>query len=237
MAISGSQSILEGGPPGWSTIALEGWEWRHEERLRTALLRTVSAPVVTLSASRPEFEAAVELETEARWRLWFAKPDSARAEFALGSETLVVVAKGDHWWSSSPLMGRRTGDADFRTGLGPGMAMIDLRRCLSGFAGLRIVGHRQIAGREGIAILADSGRPFRVEETSDSVWDSMPAVSIGDIASEFGLGADAFEFVVDQEFGILLSAEAMIAGASFRRCEVTEVSVDEPMESTLFIAV
>jgi hypothetical protein len=230
--------LFQAGPTRWSNLALEGREWRHEERLRAAFLRTASRSTVTLSAARRELVGTADRsESDAPWRLWITRPDRARAEFALGTETIIVAVHGRRWWSWSPLQGERTGDPDFQTGLGPGMILADPQRLLSAFAAVRIVGERQIAGREGVGVVAEAVRSAEVEEPHGSaVWAAMSAVSLAGVESELGMGADAYELVIDRELGIVLYTEAMLAGKAFRRCEVTGLTVDEPLEPELFFA-
>lgn len=227
--------IFEGGSQLWSTLRMAGREWRHEERLLGAFRRALGDQSSTIAATYAVTASTVgSTETEAPWRLWVAKPDRARAEFALGAETLVVVVKGRQWWSWSPSLGERSGDPGFQTGLGPGMTLVHPSRLLPLLTSVRLVGHREVAGREGISVSAEAAGLRGDDEPSESVWDAMTAVSTGGVESELGFGASAYELVIDRGLGVLLRTEALLAGEPFRWCEVTELVVDEPMDADLF---
>jgi hypothetical protein len=222
--------LLRHGTRSWSTLTFEGREWRNEQYLRAAFLAGVGANAVAMSASGPDPDTSVDRpEKEALWRLWIAKPDRARAEFVVGTETVIVIVQGGHWWSWSPLQGERRGGSDFRTGLGPATLFLDAPWLLRAIPHGTVGDHKEVAGRPGLSIAIEATSLNTQFASTESVWDAMPAVSVGTIETEFGLGATAYDLVVDTELGILLSAEAYFLGRSFRRCEVSALTVDTPL--------
>jgi hypothetical protein len=124
------------------------------------------------------------------------------------------------------LQGEKRGDRDFRTGLGPATLFLDAPRLLRAISSATITGQKEVAGRPGLSIAIEATSLTTSIAATESVWDAMPAVSVGTIEAELGLGATAYELVVDTESGLLLSAEAYFLGWSFRRCEVSALTVD-----------
>lgn len=194
------------------------------DRVAPSGIPTEGNTAATVSASRPRTSDAEFSETEASWSLWL-RPGRARAEFALGTETMTVVVAGDRWWSSSPTLGTRSG-TNSQIGLGPGLVLVEWRRLPSLSENLSIIGRRRVAGRDGLAVqLVPLGGVF-ADEVEEHALDGMAVVSVGPASSELGIGADSYHLVVDLEYGVLLRTEARLDGEVFRVCEVEEMSAD-----------
>lgn len=227
------RQVVESGPPRWSTLELSGTEWRYHDRLLAAFNRTVLGG--TTIAATAENSCEPERESSAPWRLWLSGLHRARAEFALGAETLTVVVDKDEWWSWSPSLGYRTGGTNFRVGLGPGMVLVAARRLLPVLEQFRTFGLLQVAGRGGVVVEAtamdlEAAAPQDLDEDRGF---GLPAVSVGSLVSELGEGAERYLLVIDEALGILLRSEARAQGEAFQVCEVSALEINRPIDPGL----
>lgn len=209
----------------WRTLRTVGQEWRHSTRSRQAWKRWVprgrSRAVTYGFDGEPEPEETVE-----GWRLWLAKPDRTRAEFAAGEETVSVVILGETWWSWSPSRGAITnaGDPHHSHGTGPGLALIDPAPILPAID-LHVPGRTKFLGRPVLEVVA---RPGLIDDEDEEAADWQTATH------GLGSGADQYRLLVDAERGVLLRSEASIGGEPFRVLAVDDVAFDEDFPEHTF---
>lgn len=161
-------------------------------------------------------------ETESPWRLWIARPDKVRGEFAGGHEGMVTVVDGRTWWSWSPSTGAQTneGRGDAETGVGPGIALVRPAVILPA-VDLEIRGRTTRLGRSAYEVLA--------LPTSRDDEEENPGLLHG-----IGSGAEEYQLLVDAERGVLLRTEARLRGRPFVVLEMDGVAFDEEFPADTF---
>jgi hypothetical protein len=214
---------------GWQTIQAAGSEWRHRDRLRQAVERSLpgDGSAVTLLTTHAADEPDPEPE-EVRepWRLWLAPPDRVRAEFRVEEDMVTAVIVGDTWWSWSPLREVTTnqGDPHHSHGTGPGHALIDPAAILPAVE-LGVTDRGTFIGRTALTVVAT---PSPRDENDEESFDWRTA------AHNLGDGADEYMLLVDAERGILLRSEARIEGSPFRIIEMESAAFDEDLGEDTF---
>ena len=155
-------------------------------------------------------------------RLWRAPPDRVRLEAAGGPEPRIAVRAGPRWWSYDEQNGAMSNEDDEEVHSSVGeeyRALFEPGRLLGALA-LEPAGTGQVAGRPARLALA---RPRRGRD-ADASW----------VLHEIGAGADEWRLAVDCEHGVLLSVEARRGGEPFRRVEVLELAIGEPIPDEVF---
>ncbi|MDQ1438406.1 MAG: hypothetical protein QOK43_2035 [Acidimicrobiaceae bacterium] len=209
--------------PPFDTLRVEGTEWRHHARLHAAFAAANGARSTgsTVAAFAAEGDAAAEGEEQ--WRMWVAKPDRMRVEFALGREQVTAVFEADRWWSWSPSSGERTNahatSPGGAHGRGPGEVLVDPRPIVPTLD-MEVLGPSTFVGRSVSMVRAVPVRP------------ADPAH--GFALHSLGSGADEYGLLVDDERGVLLRSEARRGGEAFRVVEVTAIEFDRPVPASVF---
>ena len=211
----------------WHTIRASGWEWRHPARSRLAWERLIppdrSRSVAFVGRSRGQPEPEVVRES---WRLWLARPDKVRTEFAVENNTVTAVIVGDAWWSwsASREVTTNQGDPHHSHGRGPGDGLIDPSSILPAVE-LVLTGSANFIGRSVLKVLA-TPTPIDDNDEESSDWR---------LATHYlGGGADEYALVVDAERGVLLRSEARIGDKPFRIIEMETVAFDEEIGEDVF---
>jgi hypothetical protein len=205
----------------WTTIRIEGREWSRPELLTRAFLRAADRSRSATYGGGPDEEPS-PAERRSRWRLRVAKPGRVRAEFDVGGEEVTTLVHGDTAWAWSSSRPVQTGPAKPGTvGMGPGGALLHPWSILA-WVDLRPTGTTVVAGRSALRAVATS---FRTSEEGPEAFLSQ---------HELGAGADEHELAIDGERGILLRAEARVAGEMFRIIEVERVEFDVQLPDDVF---
>ena len=211
----------------WTTLRLEGHEWRHLEKFAQAwehhleeLRKSGAASVHSIALKRSDGrEPAAESRED--WRVWLAKPNKSRTEFQVGDDTVTAVFIGPHWWSWSPSRGFMTnnGAPNHGHGFGPGEALINPARHLASLQ-LRDVATASFLERQAFQVVA--------LPRTDGEHGFSPTFH------SLGTGADLYKLEVDAEVGVLLRTQADFRGDAFRVIEVDDISVNEPFGDATF---
>jgi hypothetical protein len=219
--------LMHIGSQRWTTLRLEGHEWRHLETFGRAwehnvkqLRRSGAASVHSIALKRSDGREAAA-ESRENWRVWLAKPDKSRTEFQVGDDTVTGLFIGRHWWSWSPSRGfmSNNGAPNHGHGFGPAEALIDPARHLASLQ-LGDVAMARFLERHAFQVTA-------LPRTDDEHAFSRTFHTLG-------TGADLYKLVVDAEVGVLLRTEADFRGDAFRVIEVDDISVNEPFSDATF---
>jgi outer membrane lipoprotein-sorting protein len=212
----------------WRSLRAEGTEWRHTALHLEAFMRRVgrrrSRSVAVVGDSSREVDESEQ--TESGWRLWMAKPERVRAEFAVGhGDRVTVVVDGRTWWSWSPSAGAQTngGRENSESGVGPGIALVRPSLLLPA-VDLEIRGRTTRLGRLALEVLA------RPASTDDDDEDSG-------VLHGIGTGADEYKLLVDAERGVLLRTEARFRGRPFLVLAIDDAAFDERLPPDTFTLV
>jgi outer membrane lipoprotein-sorting protein len=193
----------------------------HLEAFMRMVQRRRSGSVAVYGNSSQEVDEPEEAESP--WRLWIARPDKVRAEFAGGHEdTVAAVVDGRTWWSWSPSTGAQTneGRENAETGVGPGIALVRPAVILPA-VDLEIRRRTTRLGRSAYEVLA--------LPTSSDDEEENPGLLHG-----IGSGAEEYELLVDAERGVLLRTEARLRGRPFVVLEMDGVAFDEEFPADTF---
>jgi outer membrane lipoprotein-sorting protein len=211
----------------WTTLRLEGHEWRHLQTFGRAwehhveeLHESGAANVRSIALKRSDGrEPAAESRED--WRVWLAKPDKSRTEFQVGDDTVTAVFVGRYWWSWSPSRGFVTnnGAPNHGHGFGPAEALIDPARHLASLQ-LGDVAMASFRERQAFQVTA-------VPRTDDEHGFSRTFHILG-------TGADQYKLLVDAEVGVLLRVQADFRGHAFRVIEVDDVRVNGRFDDGTF---
>jgi outer membrane lipoprotein-sorting protein len=221
-------------------LALNGRE-RFESIKAT--IRRWKDPVLSARPERSTIGRAKAVETggprarESVLKIWMVAYDEPRSnnlrsrsarvriesqyEVKGAPETGLVVIDRDQWWSYSPSDGAFHSDG--RRSPAPGRSDIDrlfdpptFKDFLT-LVDLEVLGGENLAGRACV-------RARGVPQQGANIWSHHLAP-----------GADAYDFLIDTERGVLLSISAILGGEPFEVSEVSEVSFDEVLGDELFI--
>jgi hypothetical protein len=219
--------LLRSSASRWHTVALEGTEWRHHDRLLEAAKRSTEkdTPLTSAryrssaSATRAEIRDQRDSTTES-WRLWVA-PGHKRAHYLVGGEVVDVVFEGATWWS----VGRNgaltnAGRENHGHGSGWGAALIDTRAYVR-FLEVREVERATFLGRDVKVVRATP------------LWDEAFKARIALHALVLGAGDDLV-LTIDAERGVILRAESRLEGEPYRVLEVTAIGFDEELAEDTF---
>ena len=162
-------------------------------------------------------------EAEELLRLWRAPPDRVRAEVWRGDQLeRVVVRAGRTWWDyDGDEVVTNEDDLEVERGTGGEHHVLFEPARLMASLVLEHAGSGEVAGRPALLAVA---RPRPVHGDHELSW----------VLHEIGAGADEWELAVDAELGVLLRVEARRGGRTFRRVEVRELAVGEPLDEALF---
>lgn len=209
--------LLSDSASRWRSLRAAGREWRHEARLHQAFRRGTPPGAVTIESVGPP----VPDEREERWSVWIEQPGRRRAEFAVGTETVVVVFHGHTWWSWAPMLGARTngGRRNSGHGVGPSQGLIETALLPPAFR-FEWIGEERCLERAALLVRAV---PAPLDGPTPSLAHHV-----------LGTGADEHLLTIDAERGMLLRAEARSAGEPFRVIEMTEVAFDEELPPGTF---
>ncbi|HEV2061543.1 MAG TPA: hypothetical protein VGR12_01715, partial [Solirubrobacteraceae bacterium] len=198
--------------------------WHDPQLAQEAFVAAADAAGATLFAAVPvEDDQFVDDEIEVL-HLWRAGPDRVREEVTREGRTVRLgVRRGRTWWDY------REGDAVMSNEDDPDVdcdigrehdVLFDPGRLLGSIV-LSPAGRGEVGGRPALLALA---RQRPAPRDDDFPW----------ILHEIGAGADEWELAVDAEHGLLLRLEARRGGRPFRRVEVVELAVGEPLDDALF---
>lgn len=171
---------------------------------------------------------ARELYSEQYYRFWMAKPWRWRIEqyesASLQPQTEpqeIHVIDGGIWWSWSagaPAYTNARSTAPRQTqhpGVDRGLLVMLDPAPLTGTLRLRVVDSAEEIGRRGDSVIGVARDP----QPHPGLWP----------------GADEYRLVVDRERGVLLRAEALLAGAVYAATAFTELTLDQAIPGERFV--
>lgn len=209
----------------FDTLQAELRVWRHTERSAEAFRRQRegrrgTSQLVSFGAGPSDPEPP---ESEDRLRIWLARPDRRREEWAgaVGGvrteHTLVEV--GASWWSLDEHGAHsNNGDPEMLHGSRIDAALLDPAQLLA-CRDLELAGRARQAGRDAIRVLSrPSPRDAFLPDTFRPLDDAWPR-----------------ELLVDAERGVLLRSISLLDGEPFALTEVVGIVFDEPIPEERFV--
>ena len=201
----------------WTDPALS-----HEAFLAAA--EAEGAAVVTAYAVRDGEDDEDDVPgAEELLRLWRAAPDHVRSEVWRADRLeRLAVRSGPTWWDyDGDEVVTNEDDLEVESGIGGEHDVLFEPARLLGSVVLEPAGRGEGASRPALLAVA---RPRPVRRDHERSW----------VLHGIGAGADEWEIAVDAELGVLLRVEARRGGRPFRRVEVRELAVGEPLDESLF---
>lgn len=180
------------------------------------------------SSHQPEPVDRIETWTE---RVWVSVPDRSRIEGFDPQGRAFSIIVGTQSWMEYTAFGQRIGG---ERSLDPAdrflntphretaLALLEPWRLVHGYA-LRPTGEVEVSGRPGLCF---QGTPtYDAQSVYESGGDDEPFVFVG---------AEATEFVVDVEWGVLLSWSGFVDGSVYSRTIVTALAFNDVLDDQLF---
>jgi hypothetical protein len=206
----------------WSTLRMEGREWRNPKMLHqaweaaTARKRATGMSVSTIVLGRTDLPEPDELEQT--WTLWL-DPPAKRATFMVGSGMVDVVFEGETWWSNGNGVSRSNVNARWGHGLGWGE---DLVRTAD-YVGRLDLDHVEPGALLGRPVLHARARAVHLPRERGK---GLHGLIIGE--------ADRVDLAVDRESGVILRAASWFEGVMYRTVEALDVAFDEQFAADAF---
>lgn len=224
-------ALLDGAADSFWTVQGIYRTWRHEQRRWEAfrsrhaeqVRRGVSTNIVA-SAARSSGPGPVE--THETLRVW-REGRRVRLEVHGGlRDGSYGVVDGPLWWSWSEQLGASSNhhDASVRGGVGREFQFLFDPRSLLDVLDFQVAGHSQVAGRETVTAYATPCEIRDLRNVVDGLRD----------LHALGMGADRYQFEVDQERGVLLAATAIHNKQPFFTITTLAIRFDERIAAETF---
>lgn len=203
------------------------WQYQYEEEKLNLVQERWAAesPAGSVGILRSSFGETLATGTiKVHRRLWWRKPDCWHSEEQIeGRGSSVTVLCDDHWWmrgSTGALltseMGEARGNPPPLSDLVRGVPMLDPSFLLTSHE-LELTAEMVYAGRPALRARAT------YQKNREMLHEAF-----------FWASADAYDLLVDEEYGILLRYAALLDGQEFAAASVEQVVFDEPISDEVF---